>query len=175
MLTYIIITQMCLLIVSLLLKTAFWPWRQKIILAVVYAIIILLMSGTLFDLSRTTVDTLVGNRAQRLDWSILVTLEAIIMIAYCFTEGTWHKILSLYPGLLAIAAIYYLQMQVLFSHPSINYKMFGWWSALAVAVFIIGGSILVKKGTGHRDACHELLFITNLMLVILCIIFSGII
>ena len=175
MLTYVLTTQICLLLVSLLLKTAFWPLRRTAVLAGVYAVIILLLSSTLFDLSRTTVDTVLSDRSLRLDWTILVTLEAMLMIAYCFTEGKWQRVLSFYPGLLALPAFYYMQMQVVFSQAGLSFSLFGWWSALAVVLFILGGSVLVRKAMGNQVTCHELLFITNLLLVVLCIIFAGII
>lgn len=175
MLTYVLTTQMCLLLVSLLLKTAFWPLRRMAVLAGVYAVIILLLSSTLFDLSRTTVDTLLATRSMRLDWTILITLEAMLMIAYCFTEGRVRQVLSFYPGLLALPAFYYMQMQVLFSSPGLSFTLFGWWSALAVGVFILGGSVLARKAVGNTETCLELLFITNLLLGVLGIIFSGII
>ena len=173
--TYVIIAQMGLLLFSMLQKIAFWPLKGKAILTVYYAVIIFLISGYLTDISRSTIDTILTSYPVKVNRSVAVILEAILMIAYCFTEKRWQKLLSYYQGLLSLIAIVFFQTQVLFALPGINFDAFAWWSMLAVIILLMGGSMLVKWLYSTRELCHEMLFITNLLLIILCILITGII
>ncbi len=173
--TYVLLTQLCLLMVSCLLKTAFWPWRRKAVLIIVYATIVFINSSLMGEVSGTSTDTLIHSRAVRLDWTILVLLESLIIIVYCFAVNRWQRILSYYPGLLALATICYLQMQVLITIPGISFTTFGWYSTTATIVLLSLGSLLTRWGTHDRDTATELLFITQLLIIILCILFTGII
>ena len=94
--TYVIIAQMGLLLFSMLQKIAFWPLKGKAILTVCYAVIIFLISCYLTDISRSTIDTILTSYPVKVNWSVAVILEAILMIAYCFTEKRWQKLLSYY-------------------------------------------------------------------------------
>jgi hypothetical protein len=120
-----------------------------------------------------------------LNLSVCVTLEAAIMITFCFdcfakmrTRNTAFKqavtlFLKLYPGILIGGVICYVLALLLFTFPGIDFGSLSWIAA-GVTFFAVGaGSHLLRYAIGDKPLRLEVLFIVNIFIVILSIIATG--
>ncbi|MFK2350627.1 hypothetical protein ACIXOC_00715 [Bacteroides fragilis] len=88
--------------------------------------------------------------------SVYVTLEASIMIAFCFNcfadtskqrtlfQRTVTYILNFYPGLLMAGILTYLLIQLFFAFPGVSFGLITGISSVAVFILISGLSLLLK-------------------------------
>ena len=108
------------------------------------------------------------------DWTLLVVGEAALAAVFCFSRPSQRlKPLRLYPVLLAAPALCLLWAQWLFSRPGINFTRFARWAALLSALWVYGGSRLVRRLLPEESARLEALFLTAFFLVLLTVAAAG--
>lgn len=173
----------CLIFFSTCLKLGFLP--QKYILGIggAYAIFTWLVTPWVTELPGSWLTEFLAVRDNALNLSVCVTLEATILIAFCFEsagEGKQSlfrriadKVLAYYPGLLLAGVIPYALQQLLLHLPGVDFTWMQWGASLAVLVLIGAGTWLLKVLAGKPSQRLELLFILNLFIVILSVIITG--
>ena len=126
-----------------------------------------------------------ASREKMLDVSVCITLEAAILITFCFdcfsgmrTRDTAFKrsvtfLLHLYPGLLIGGVLCYILAELLFSFPGIDFNMLSWTVATTTFLLIGVGARLLQILLGDKALRLEILFIVNLFIVVLSIIATG--
>ena len=114
---------------SFLLKVGFYPRWGTWLTALCCALFVLLITPWVTEQSKTAIATFFTSREKMLDVSVCITLEAAILITFCFdcfsgmrTRDTAFKrsvtfLLHLYPGLLIGGVLCYVLAELLFSFP----------------------------------------------------------
>ena len=157
---------------SFLLKVGFYPRWGTWLTALCCALFVLLITPWVTEQSKTAIATFFTSREKMLDVSVCITLEAAILITFCFdcfsgmrTRDTAFKrsvtfLLHLYPGLLIGGVLCYVLAELLFSFPG--------------TFLLIGiGVRLLQILLGNKALRLEILFIVNLFIVVLSIIATG--
>lgn len=171
--TTVILILACIVTVSCLLKVSLMSTRTQCVVAVVYGLFAWLSMGWMTEVSHDMFTQLLTARPTRLNIGVCITLEAMVMMAWCFRSPLTSHLLSFYPGLLFAAAISFVQAQMLWLLPGSDFTLLAWLSALGVMLLIMGGSRLLRWLTGSDAQRKEMLFIVNLLALLLCIIITG--
>lgn len=170
---------------SFLLKIGFYPRYCTLAAALGCSAFVWFVTPWLTDMSKTAVTELVTSRPLLLNLSVCAVIEAVIMIAFCFNSfsadssrhKTFSKVTTLclkaYPGLLVGGAIGYAVMISLFAFPGIDFDTLSLIAAVATFPIIYCGAWLLRRLFGRESTRMEMLFLTNLFIVILCIIATG--
>ena len=180
--TTVILILACIVTVSYLLKVSVMSFRAQCVVAVAYAVFAWISMGRMTEVSHDMFTQLLASRPTRLNMGVCITLEAVVMMAWCFLsplnshpsrESKGGYLLSFYPGLLFAAAICFIQAQLLWLLPGTSFTLLAWLSAVGVLLLTIGGSRLLSWLTGNPSLRMEMLFIVNLLALLLCIIVTG--
>ena len=145
-----------------------------------------LVTPWMTEQSKTVVAAFFASRPQMLNLSVCVTLEAAIMITFCFDcfakiaypqhglQTSGHPLPEVYtPGILIGGVICYVLALLLFTFPGIDFGSLSWIAA-GVTFFAVGaGSHLLRYAIGDKPLRLEVLFIVNIFIVILSIIATG--
>lgn len=117
---------------SFLLKVGFYPRWGMWTAAAGCALFAWLVTPWMTEQSKTVMAAFFASRPQMLNLSVCVTLEAAVMITFCFdcfaemrTRNTAFKqavtlFLKLYPGILIGGVICYVLALLLFTFPGLN-------------------------------------------------------
>lgn len=171
--------------ISFLLKTGFYPRWGILAVAICCALFTGLITPWMTEQSKTEMALFFASRSKMLNLSVCVTLEAAVMIAFCFDcfaaargRNTVFKqavtfLLKLYPGVLIGGVICYALALLLFSFPGIDFGSLSWIAAIATFLLVYGGSRLLHTIIGDEPVRLEVLFIVNIFIVILSIITTG--
>jgi len=170
---------------SFLLKVGFYPRRGIWTAAAGCALFAGLVTPWVTEQSKATMAAFFASRPQMLDLSACVTLEAAVMVAFCFdcfaemrTRNSTFKqavtlFLKLYPGVLIGGVISYALALLLFTFPGLDFGSLPWIAAAVAFLTVCAGSRLLRYAIGDRPLRLEVLFIVNLFTVLLSIIATG--
>ena len=170
---------------NFLLKVGFYPRWGMWTVAAGCAFFAWLVTPWMTEQSKTVVAAFFASRPQMLNSSVCVTLEAAIMITFCFdcfaemrTRNTAFKqavtlFLKLYPGILIGGVICYVLALLLFTFPGIDFGSLSWIAAGVTFFAVCAGSLLLRHAIGDKPLRLEVLFIVNIFIVILSIIATG--
>lgn len=170
---------------SFLLKVGFYPRRGVWAVAAGCALFAWWVTPWVTEQSKSTVATFLASRPQLLDLSVCVTLEASVMVAFCFdcfpetrTRNTAFRqavtfFLKLYPGILIGGVIGYALALLLFTFPGLDFGNLSWIAAAVTFLTVCAGSRLLRYALGDRSLRLEVLFAVNIIMVLLCIIATG--
>ncbi len=171
--------------ISFLLKAGFYSHWGIWTAAICSALFVWFITPWMTEQSKTTMAAFFASRSKMLNLSVYVTLEAAVMIAFCFdcfaavrTRNTFFKqvmtfVLKLYPGLLIAGVLCYALALLLFSFPGIDFGSLSWIAAIATLLTVYGGARLLYHIIGEESVRLEVLFIVNIFIVILSIIATG--
>ena len=146
---------------NFLLKVGFYPRWGMWTVAAGYAFFAWLVTPWMTEQSKTVVAAFFASRPQMLNLSVCVTLEAAVMITFCFdcfaemrTRNTAFKqavtlFLKLYPGILIGGVICYVLALLLFS----------FW--------VIRGSAMMVPSVSQRVQCTGIRLRAELIIFIL--------
>ncbi|EXZ19088.1 putative membrane protein [Bacteroides fragilis str. J-143-4] len=81
--------------------------------------------------------------------------------------------MNFYPGLLMAGILTYLLIQLFFAFPGVSFGLITGISSVTVFILISGLSLLLKNIVGERKLRLEILFITNLFIVLLSVVSTG--
>ncbi len=179
----VIVTLACLIFVSTCLKTGFLPMKYWFAIGAGYAIWTWIVTPWVAAQPGSWLTDFLADRQNALNLSVCITLEATVMIAFCFEsageskQGTlkWlaDKILFFYPGLLLAGVIPYTIQRLMMLLPGIDFTLLQWAATLAMLVLILLGTWILKILGGKQPQQLEMIFILNLFIVILSIILTG--
>lgn len=170
---------------SFLLKVSFYPLWGKVAVAVAGALFMGLVTPWITELPPTWMTRFITYRPQLLDLSVCITLEAAIMIGFCFsrvaasfrTESLFARsgrfLLLCYPGLLVGGSGCFLLSKILYSVPGINFQTLPWMASGAALLVVGCGAEGGKRLMPGQSLRLELLFVVNLFVLILTIILTG--
>ncbi|WP_296121198.1 hypothetical protein [uncultured Bacteroides sp.] len=168
-----------------LLKVGFYPRWGMWTAAAGCALFAWLVTPWMTEQSKTVMAAFFASRPQMLNLSVCVTLEAAVMIAFCFdcfaemrTRNTAFKqavtlFLKLYPGILIGGVICYVLALLLFTFPGLDFGSLSWMAAGVTFLAVGVGSRLLRYAIGGKPLRLEILFIVNIFIVILSIIATG--
>lgn len=168
---------------SFLLKISFYgSFRYTVLIAILCSAFILLIWPYATEQSKTQIEDFLHSPKEMLDASVWITLESALMIGFCFNCFAYqsqHKtlfkrivtcILKLYPGLLFGVVLSYTLTQIIYALPGVDFLQIAWYFAISISALIIileWGLKIILPEYGLR---LELLFVTNLFIIILGII-----
>ncbi|WP_455601086.1 hypothetical protein [Bacteroides rodentium] len=170
---------------NFLLKVGFYPRWGMWTVAAGCAFFAWLVTPWMTEQSKTVMASFFASRPQMLNLSVCVTLEAAVMITFCFdcfaemrTRNTAFKqaitlFLKLYPGILIGGVICYVLALLLFTFPGIDFGNLSWIAAGVTFLTVCAGSLLLRHAIGDKPLRLEVLFIVNIFIVILSIIATG--
>ena len=119
------------IVLSFILKIGFYPRWGVWLAGIGCAVFLLAIGEWATEQSATEIASLFASRSRMLTFSVYITLEASVMIAFCFNcfakvlphptlfRETVSRILNLYPGLLMAVVLAYLLPQLFFTFPGI--------------------------------------------------------
>ena len=179
----VIVTLACLIFVSTCLKTGFLPMKYWFAIGAGYAIWTWIVTPWVAAQPGSWLTDFLADRQNALNLSVCITLEATLMIVFCFEcagegkQSTFRrivdKILSVYPGLLLAGVIPYTIQRLMVLLPGFDFTLMQWVAALGMLVVIPLGTWLLKAMGGKQPQRLEMIFILNLFIVILSIILTG--
>lgn len=168
---------------SFLLKIGFYPsFRQIALAATACAGFVLLIWNQAAEQSRTQIADFLASPKQMQDAAVWITLEAMIMIAFCFDSFAGYRhhdnlfkrsiscFLNVYPGLLIGVVLGYALTQTIFAFPGTDFRIVAGWFAASAGTGIALTAGLFRKYLGDKGLRLELLFTTNLFILLMGII-----
>ena len=168
---------------SFLLKIGFYPsFRQIAVVAVICAGFVLLTWNRATEQARTQIADFLASPRRMQDAAVWITLEAAVMIAFCFDCFAGYRrhdtrfkrgvtyILNVYPGLLFAAVLGYALTQAIFAFPGTDFRVVAGWFAALTGIGIVGFAWLLRKLLGDKSLRLEVLFATNLFILLMGII-----
>lgn len=177
---YVVYTLLLFISLCFLLKVSFYPWWGILLVAFVYGLFTLSIGEWATEQSRGIVSTYLGSRLMIQNLSILITVEAIAMITFCFSNvnGKQHKNifkqgLLLYPGFLFALVIAFSMIHTFWNLTGINFHVITYSLAFIAFLFVAGGANLLRFWIKKQGLRLELLFICSFFIIIFSIIFTG--
>lgn len=170
--------------ISFLLKVGFYPLKWTVFAGVVCAIIVFFATSWVTGLSQEAFVQIIENRSVRLNAALMVFLDSAILLAFCFqntfpsaksapVQRCLKQFLTVYPGLVFGGAVCFFQAQLFFRFAGIDFSVAAWISSLVYLLIVVFGSLALKKIIGERHLRMELLFVTQILMIILSIFITG--
>lgn len=163
-----------LLVLSFLLKGTFLPRWGTVAACVLLAVFVRLVIPWLADQPAAVVSGWLTAPDIILDGAVCLVLEAVLMIAFCFSRPAGRfRFLRWYPGLLAFPAVCRAWSLVLFSRPGLDFTRFAWTASLATLAAALVAAWLLRKLLPEEEIRLEGLFLINLFLLLATVAATG--
>ena len=173
---YIIQLLILFILIGNLLKVSFWQFWQTCLFGLLCAVFIVVTCQWAILQSKTQLSDFLGNAKIMQDAAVLVTVEATLYFVFCFAElramfgvkkGKWWKSLFLwYPGLLIFPVLFYLQTQLIFAMPGVNFTVLSYALAASVLVLLPLLSLLLKRLCPEKELRLEVCFLVTLFVCV---------
>lgn len=172
--------------VGCLLKLGFYPWRVRLALALLLGVWAWFITPVVTEQPVSQLAVAVLSRETVLDVSALIVVEAILMIAWCFstmrdtavwTDPRWNKavraVLYCYPGLSLFGVAYVAVVWALLAFPGVDFRLLAWTVAVVSTALaaLLSGALLRLLPQGDRRT--ELLFYTEYAAVLTTVVMVG--
>jgi hypothetical protein len=177
---YIIQILILFILTGNLLKLGFWKISQAVIFYFACAVFVVITLPLAILQSKTQLSDFLGNAVVMQNFSVLITIESTIGFAFCFVElgeayerkkRKWWKLLfRLYPGLLLFPILFYLQTQLIFALPGINFTVLSYMLATIVFLALPLLTYLLKRFCSENELRLEIYFLVNLFICIIGLI-----
>lgn len=163
-----------LVTLSLFLKVSFYPWWGILIVALVFGVFALAIGGWATEQPGDMLPARLASRSAIHNLSLAIMLEAVIMIAFCFSSERGNKSgFFLYPGLLFGLVVAGGMIHAFGALTGVDFRAVTWSAALCVFLFVAAGAWLFRFLIKKREPRLELLFICNFLIIIFAIIING--
>ena len=141
---------------------AIWPWAT--------------------EQSKTQIADFLSSPERMQDAAVMITLESAVMIAFCFDcfaglrrhdtffKRTLTRLLKIYPGILITVVLADSLTQLIFAYPGTSFRTVAWLFAGGTGIGIVGIGWFLKKYLADESLRLELLFVTNLFILLMGII-----
>ncbi|MDR1780098.1 MAG: hypothetical protein LBR50_05135 [Tannerella sp.] len=178
---YIVSVLILFILIGNVLKLSFWRLWQATVFSCLCGLSVVVAQRWAVTRSKTQLDAFLADSAVMQNFAVLLTVEAIIAFSFCFTgvftEGKKSSPLQTafhwYPGLLVFPALFYLQTQLIFSTPGVNFSLLSYSLATAVAIALPLLSRLIKNLCPEKELRLEVYFLVSLFVCILGLITSA--
>lgn len=168
--------------INTMLKLSFMKKWQIFVAAMVMGIFILFVYPFAVEQSKTALKNHVENPIILSDVSVLVTLESVFCISFCFmgfnsktnsSKKLWNILLKIYPGLLIFPALFYLLTQTVFYFSGTDFFLIAVIFSVSVFVSIIAISIGIKYLIPEKEIRLETHLIVSLLVAVLGLIATN--
>jgi hypothetical protein len=177
---YILQILILFILISSLLKLSFWKLWQVALCGLGCALFIIGTCRWAILQSKTQLMDFLNNAKIMQDAAVLITIESIIGFAFCFSElraifslkkaKWWKPVLHWYPGLLLFSVLFYLQTQLIFAMPGVDFKALSYTLAATLFVALPLLSYLFKRLCPENELRLEVYFLVNLFVCIIGLI-----
>lgn len=166
---------MMFILLNCILKLSFMKLRQSIVFGVICALFIIVTCRFAILQSKTQLADYLRNIKIMQDIAVLITIETVICLAFCFTslsEIFGRKIkrklrfLYLYPGLLIFPVLFYVLTQLIFFFPGIDFDTVSYAFAGSVLIGLPGMSYLMNYLLPERELRLEVYFLVSIFICI---------
>ena len=176
---YIILILIIFIFINTVLKLSYWKWWQSVIFGLICGVFVLLAYPYAISQSKTELAGYLNNSMIMQDMAVLVTMESIIYIGFCFlamrqlygrTTKKWIKLLYWYPGILVFPVLFYVLTYMIFSFPGISFTTIAYILATSVAVSFPLLSVGIKWLLPEKELRLEMQFLISLFITIIGLI-----
>lgn len=164
------------IIVNCLLKLSFLSKWQVALFGVVCGIFVALTYPIATEQSKTEFDAYMQSPEVLKNMAVLITTESVIFFSYIMAvlqgelgvkEKWWIKFLKWYPSLLIFPVLFFLQTELIFALPGVEFSTISYGFAAAVTVFIPALCGLFYYLFPERDMRLETHFLVTLFVCII--------
>lgn len=136
---------MLFIVMNCILKLSFWKLWQAALFGIVCGVFIIGTCQYAILQSKTQIADYLHHPAAMQDMAVIITIESVICFAYCIAvlrgwfgqqEKAGVKPLKWYPSLLLFPVLFYLQTELIFTFPGVDFSTLSFGFA-AVTVLII--------------------------------------
>lgn len=168
--------------INTLLKLSFMKNLQVVLIGLLAGIFILLIYPYAVGQSRTEMESLLENPVVLGDISVLVTIESVIYIGFCFMgfksdfspkNKILNTVLKWYPGLLIFPVLFYLLAQAVFYFSGTDFLFIAGVLAGSVFVLILVLSLSLRKLIPENNFRLEIHFILSLFVATLGLVATS--
>ncbi|MDR3267985.1 MAG: hypothetical protein LBT83_02820 [Tannerella sp.] len=173
---YIIQILVAFIVINSILKISFWKLWQAALFGVLCAVFVVATCRFAILQSKTQLADFLRDVRVMQDAAVLLTIESILCIAFCFAmlrdgfdRGKRRKRLTAlhcYPGLLLFPALFYVETQLVFAMPGVNFTSLSSALALALCIGIPSSACLAKRLYPERELRLEVHFLVGLFICI---------
>jgi hypothetical protein len=170
---------MLFIVVNTILKLSFWKWWQTMLFGLLCAVFIVVACQYAVLQSKTQLADYLANKAILQDTAVLITMESVLCVAFCFaTLSAIHrgkrklglKILDWYPGLLLFPVLFYLLTQTIYAMPGSDFSTIAQLLAAGIFIAIPLLSFLIKYLYPEKELRLEVHFLVSLFVCIIGLI-----
>ena len=180
---YVFYALAVLIILSLLLKLSFTSKWEIIGMAVAFAVWIGMLTPWLTEQSKPEMMAMLEQRANLMNLSLGLIVEALLMMAYCLScfpsknasRGMqWgRQFLHFYPGLMFGVVQAYVVGMLLFAWTGIDFTTLQIGAAAVSFVLVSLGAWGIRILLPEKALRWELLFILNVFIIVLSVVAGG--
>ena len=173
---YILLILIIFIFINTILKLTYWKWWQSVIFGFICGAFVLLTYPYAISQSKTELAGYLNNPKIMQDMAVLVTIESIIYIGFCFLAmqqmygrriKRWVKPLYWYPGILVLPALFYILTNTIFSFPGTSFTTITYTLAALVAVLFPLLSIGMRWLLPEKELRLEVQFLISLFVTII--------
>ena len=134
-------------------KLSLWRWWHGLLFGAVLAVFAYFSTDWALDQSKTNIEALFRSTASMQNLSVLITVETVINLIYCFLRlssdepipaarrhvalrRVIHKALHWYPCFLIFPVVFYLLVQLFFNVPGLSFSVASLLFAVAVGLLV---------------------------------------
>ena len=176
---YIILILIVFIFINTILKLSYWKWWQSIIFGLICGAFVLYTYPYAISQSKTELAAYLNNSKIMQDMAVLITLESIIFITFCFlamqqlfgrTTKRLMKPLFWYPGILIFPALFYFLTNIIFSFPGTDFSTIAYTLAGSVFLLFPLSSIGMKWLLPEKELRLEVQFLISIFVTIIGLI-----
>lgn len=176
---YIILILIIFIFINTILKLTYWKWWQRILFGLTCGLFVLYIYPHATTQSKTQLSDYLNNTQMMQDMAVLITLESVIYITFCFSAmrqlygrsiKRWVKPLYWYPGVLIFPVLFYVLTQLIFSFPGVDFSIIAYALAGGVLLLFPLFSTGIKWLLPEKELRLEVQFLVCLLVTIIGLI-----
>lgn len=167
---------MLFIVMNCILKLSFWKLWQTVLFGVVCGILIIGTCQYAIMQSKTQIADYLHNPAAMQDMAVIITIESVVCFTYCVAvlrgwfgqqEKGWVKPLKWYPSLLLFPVLFYLQTELIFTFPGMDFLTLSYGFAIVTVLLIPLMSYSFRHLITEKELRLEVHFLVSLFVAIL--------
>lgn len=170
---------MIFIVINTILKLSFRKWWQAAAFGLLCAVFVVASCRYAVLQSKTQLADYLQNTNVMQDIAVLITLESVLSIAFCFGSLTandlkkrkpWLRALDWYPGLLIFPTLFYLLTQTIYALPGTGFDRIAYAWAGGVMIVIPLLSVAARRLYPERELRLETHFLVSLFVCVIGLI-----
>ena len=164
-------------------KAAFFRhWVGMAAFACCAGLLAVMVYPAIITMESNVFESLLSDRQAVSSVAVLVTIEAIsgMLISISILENLFSSkkkpllnLLRFTPGILIFGTIFYFELAVFRHFAGIRFFDLALWSSIGFTSIVFLAALAIKKALPDDASRHELIFLTNTMLLCLSILFNA--